>query len=149
MWPVSSPIPRRTALLRESEALLVSAPGGASVSGDIWLAKAKIALARFLDGEPDQLPIALTAFAMADHFRPNDADVLTPWSVALLRDGQPARARDLAGRVLARNPRDWLAWAVVARASGQMGDLEKAKGAAAEARRLVPPGRAAFLERFL
>ena len=140
---------RRTDRLREIEAFLAGAHGGASVSGDIWLVKAKTALTRALDGENDQLRMALAAFAMADRLRSNDADVLTPWSIALLRGGQPAQARELAERVLSTNRRDWLAWAVAARASAQMGDVEKEKEAAAEARRLVPPGSVSFLERFL
>jgi hypothetical protein len=139
---------RRSAMLREAEALLADARGGAFLSGDIWLMKAKVALARAEDGQADQLRAALAAFAMADRLRANDADVLTPWSIALLRDGQTARARELAERVLSTNDGDWLAWAVLARASAATGDTEKGKHAAAEARRLAPPGAGAFLDRF-
>jgi predicted Zn-dependent protease len=126
-------------MLRETEALLAAARGGASLSGDMWLVKAKLALTRAQDGEADQLATALAAFDMADRLRPKDADALTPWGIALLSSGQPTRAREMAERVLRTNQRDWLAWAVLACASAQLGDGAKEKEAAAEARRFVPP----------
>lgn len=47
-------------------------------------------------------------------------------------------ARQTAERALALNPREWLAWAVVARSARELGDVAAAEHAVGKARELTP-----------
>jgi len=60
------------------------------------------------------------------------------------------RAREAAEKALALSAgREWLAWAVLARAAGQQGDAAQAQRAAERTRTLAPPEARRILETML
>jgi tetratricopeptide (TPR) repeat protein len=137
---------RRAAAIKRIEMLLATPHRGSAVSADLWLVRGQVALTRARDGELQQRVAALAAFARADRLRPNDIRILTPWALTLLIDNQPAQARALAERVVRMDDEEWLAWAVIARASARLGDQPREREADAEARRRVPPENVRFLD---
>ena len=55
-----------------------------------------------------------------------------------LESGDAREARRIASQALARDPREWLAWAVLARAARNLGDTHDEETAAVKARALAP-----------
>jgi Flp pilus assembly protein TadD len=137
---------RRAVIRRQAQELLATPYGGSAVSADVWRARGRVALARARDGEPGQLPAALAALSRADRLRPNDQQILTALSVALLTDGQAAQARALAERLVLRDAENTFAWMVVARASTRLGDQDRARRAEWQVRSLARPEDLPFFE---
>lgn len=132
---------RQRALLTEAEDMLAhvrSYSRYASNGANHWALVGQIALARARGGEVSKLRTALGAYATAARLKPDDASILSNWSLAWLEAREPTRARAVAARAVALKPDTWLAWAVLARASAQLGDTTRAQEAAARARALAP-----------
>ena len=66
-----------------------------------------------------------------------------------LESGDALQARQKAEQALARDPREWIAWAVLARASKALGDTAGAGHAAARARALAPSDARGLLDSLL
>ena len=130
---------RRRELLREAASLLVRSRQHAAGSAASWTLTAQIALAQAQAGDRGKFVESLDAFAVAARLRPDDPEVLAQWSWAWLESGDAARARQTAERALARDPREWLAWIVLARSARELGDLAEAERALGTARKLAPP----------
>jgi Flp pilus assembly protein TadD len=141
---------KRLSLLREGETALVNARGYATGGPMSWVLTAQLALARASAGARDQFAVSLTAFEAAARFRPDDPELLAQWGWALLESGDPARAREAAEKALALSAeRQWLAWAVLARAARQQGDAPEARRAADRTRALAPPEARRIIETIL
>jgi len=132
---------RRLSLLHEGEAALAESRRHALGSGVSWTLTAQIAFAEARAGERGKLAVSLDAFEMAARLRPRDAQLVAQWAWAWLESGDPARARLAAEQAVAlpNGRREWLAWAVLARAARQLGDDATAQAAADKARREAPP----------
>lgn len=140
---------RRLALLREAEATLAESRRYLRASAAPWTLTGQVALAQFRAGEQGKLTMALDAFATAARLRPGEPRVLAQWGLAWLEAGDPRRARELAEQSVALGPREWLGWAVLARAARQLGEHAEANRAAAEARRHTPSDARGLLPQFL
>ena len=141
---------RRLSLLREGEAALVEARDYATGGPVSWLLTAQLAFAEARAGDRSKLAVSLAAFETAARFRPRDPQLLAQWAWAWLESGNPARAREAAQNALALSAdREWLAWAVLARAAEQQGDAEQAERAADRTRALAPPEARRLLENVL
>jgi len=114
-----------------------------------WALTGQVALAEGRAGERSRLPISRDAFAAAVRLRPGDANLLAQWGWACAESGDAVEARRIAERAVARDPREWLAWAVVARSAKDLGDLTGAESAAGKARELLPPEARGFLNEML
>jgi len=130
---------RRRELLREAAAVLIRARHHATGSVASWTLTAQVALAQARAGDRSKLSESLDAFGAASRLRLDDPQVLAQWSWAWLESGDAARARQTAERALSREPREWLAWAVLARSARELGDLAEAERALQSARKLAPP----------
>jgi cytochrome c-type biogenesis protein CcmH/NrfG len=130
---------RRRELLGEAAAVLIRARHHATGSVASWTLTAQVALAQARAGDRSKLAESLDAFGAAARLRPDDPQVLAQWSWAWLESGDAARARQTAERALSRDPREWLAWAVLARSARELGDLAEAERALGAARKLAPP----------
>jgi Tfp pilus assembly protein PilF len=93
--------------------------------------------------------IALDAYATATRLAPGDASILGNLGLAWLEARQPARARETAERAVALDPDAWLGWAILARASAQLGDATRAGEATARARQLAPATASGLLSELL
>jgi cytochrome c-type biogenesis protein CcmH/NrfG len=129
---------RRRELLREAAEVLVRARHHATGSAASWTTTAKIALTQARAGDRSKLAESLEAFGAAARLRPDDAALLAQWSWVWLESGDAARARQTAERALSRDPREWLAWAVLARSARELGDPAEAERALGTARNLAP-----------
>jgi len=137
-------------LLREGEAALVEARDYATGGPVSWLLTAQLAFAEARAGDRSKLAVSLAAFETAARFRPRAPQLLAQWAWAWLESGNPARAREAAQNALALSAdREWLAWAVLARAAEQQGDAEQAERAADRTRALAPPEARRLLENVL
>jgi cytochrome c-type biogenesis protein CcmH/NrfG len=134
----SDPATRRE-LLSEAAAVLIRARHQAAGSVASWTLTAQVAFAQARAGDRSKLAASLDAFGAADRLRPNDPELLAQWAWAWLASGDAARARETAERALAREPGEWLAWAVLARAARELGDGAEAERARGRARQLTPP----------
>ncbi len=138
----SEPNPlRRLELLHEGEAALAEARRHALPDATSWTLAARLALAEARAGERNKLPVSLEAFEMASRLRPRDTQVRAQWALAWLESGDLARARWAAEQAVGMpgGRREWLAWAVLAQAARDLGDLAQARRAAETARRVAPP----------
>jgi cytochrome c-type biogenesis protein CcmH/NrfG len=140
---------RRVALLREGEALLTRARDHAVGGPGSWALTGQIALAEARMGEPGQLTVSRDAFATALRLRPGDPRLLAQAAWVWLESGDTLRARQTAEQALAREPREWMAWAVLARVSKTMGDAAGAAHATGRVRDLSPPEARARLDALL
>jgi len=130
---------RRLELLHEAEAALVQVRRHAMSGAESWALTAQVALAEARAGERSRLAVSHDAFAAALRLRPDDAKLLAQWGLTWLESGDAVRARQTAERALALDPREWLAWVVLARSARARGDLPAAERAAGRARELAPP----------
>jgi len=130
---------RRRELLREAAAVLIRARHHATGSVASWTLTGQVALAQARAGDRSKLPESLDAFGAAAQLRPDDPQLLAQWAWAWLESGDAARARQTAERALSRDPREWLAWAVLAGSARELGDLAEAERALRTARQLAPP----------
>ena len=141
---------KRLRLLREGEAALIEARDYATGGPVSWLLTAQLAFAEARAGERSKLAVSLAAFEAAARFRPGDPQLLAQWAWAWLESGDSTRAREAAQNALALSAdREWLAWAVLARAAGQQGDAAQAERAADRTRALAPPEARPLLENVL
>ncbi len=146
----SEPDPsRRLDLLHEAEAILVRARGYAMNGSSSWALTAQVAFGEARAGERSRLAVSRDAFAAALRLRPGDPQLLAQSGWAWLESGDAGQARRLAEQALGRDPREWLAWAVLARSARDLGDLTGAEGAARKARALVPSGARRLLDAML
>jgi tetratricopeptide (TPR) repeat protein len=132
-------LPRRLEFLHDGQRILTQARHYAMGGAGSWALTAQLALAEARAGERGQLAASRDAFAVALRLRPGDARLLAQWGWSWLESGDPVQARQTAERALARDPREWLAWAVLARSSRELGDRAEAERAVARARELAPP----------
>ncbi len=137
---------RQLTLLREAEATLAQARRYAIPSAAHWTLTGRVAFAQAGVGDRSKLAVALDAFAAAAQLQPDDPQILSEWGLVLLERGDPWRARQLAEQAVALGPKDWLAWALLARSARELGDSARAQQAASEARVLAPPGSSHLLE---
>jgi hypothetical protein len=145
----SEPSPaRRLELLHEGETALAEARRHALGGATSWTLTAQLAFAEARAGERNRLPVSLEAFEAAARLRPRDARIMAQWAWAWLESGDPARARQAAEQALSlpAGHREWLPWAVLAASARDLGDAAEAGRAAAQARRLAPPGSGRLLE---
>jgi predicted Zn-dependent protease len=133
---------RRLRALREGEAALDAVRDHSLGSATFWALAAQIALAQARAGERSTLPASVEAFRRAVSLRPQDPSLVAYAGLASLEAGDPVRAREMAQRALSLSGgRDqWLAWAVLSRASQELGDEAESGRAAERARSLKPPG---------
>jgi hypothetical protein len=127
-------------LLHAGEVALAEAGRHAMRDGASWTLTAQLAFAEARAGEQGKLPVCLDAFAAAARLRPRDPELLAQWGWAWLASGDPERALEVAERAMAVSggTPGWLAWAVLARAARELGDLDKAARAADMARSVAP-----------
>jgi hypothetical protein len=138
----------RLALLREADAALAAVGHHAGTGATYWTLSAQVAFAQVRAGQRGKLEASLDAFEHAARLRPRDWQLMTQWAWALLEAGDPARARATVQQALAepQGAKAWLAWAVLARATKDLGSETEAKRAAVNARRLAPPEADRILE---
>jgi len=129
---------RRVALLHEAEALLTQARAHAIGGPGSWALSAQIAFAEARMGAPSQLAASRDAFAAALRLRPHDPRLLAQSAWVWLESGDALKARRTAEEALALDPREWVAWAVLARVSRALGDIAGAERASGRARDLAP-----------
>jgi len=140
---------RRLGFLHEAEATLAQVRRHSMSGSGAWALSGQIALAAARAGERDQLAVSRDAFDAALRLRPGDANLLAQSGWTWLEAGDAARARESARRALARDPREWLGWALLARSSRVLGDMPEAELAAAKARALAPDTAQRLLETVL
>jgi Flp pilus assembly protein TadD len=131
-------IPRKLALLREGQATLVQVRQHATGGADSWALSGQLAFAEARAGRQREFGASQQAFAVALRLRPDDPKLVAQWGWIWLESGDPTRAREAARLALARDPREWLAWTLLARSSRDLGDVPEAERAAAQARALAP-----------
>jgi cytochrome c-type biogenesis protein CcmH/NrfG len=140
---------RRSALLHESEALVRQSRDLALGGPGSWALTGQIALAEARNGEPSQLPVSRDAFATALRLRPGDPRLLAHFAWVWLESGDAPKARRLAEQALAREPNEWMAWAVLTRVLKAQGDTAGAVQATGRARGLAPPEALPLLDALL
>jgi hypothetical protein len=142
---------RRLDLLHDGDAALAQARRHGLASAASWTLTAQLTFAESRTGERSKLPQSLEAFAAAARLRPQDADLMAQWGWAWLEGGDPKRAREAAERAVAVSGGrpGWLAWAVLARSARELGDGDKAAGAADMATRAIPPEARHLLKAFI
>src|SRR5262245_49314503 len=140
---------RRLALLHEAEATLAKLRRHSMSGAGAWALSGQIALAAARAGERDQLPASREAFDAALRLRPGDANLLAQSGWIWLESGDPGRARAAARLAVTRDPREWLAWAVLARSARALGDAPESESAAAKARSLAPEAAQRLLDSVL
>lgn len=140
---------RRAALLNEAKGLLARARSYALGGPGSWALSAQIAFAEARAGEPGQFAVSRDAFATALRLRPGDPRLLAQTAWVWLESGDAREARRTAEQALARDPAEWLAWAVLARALRVLGDTAGAGHAAGRARDLAPSDARGLLDPLL
>jgi len=140
---------RRLAILDAAETAVTEARRHAMGGAGSWTLTAQIAFAEARAGRQDRLAVSRDAFAAALRLRPGDATLLAQSGWIWLESGDAMRARLTAEQALARDPQEWLAWGVFARASRQLGNGPEAERAAAKAHALVPPAGRRVLDAVL
>jgi hypothetical protein len=140
---------RRAGLLDEAKGLLAQARHYAIGGPGSWALTAQIAFAEARAGEPSQFAVSRDAFAIALRLRPGDPRLLAQSAWVWLESGDAPQARQTAQQALARDPREWLAWAVLARASKALGEAAEAGYAAGRARDLAPSNARGLLDPLL
>jgi tetratricopeptide (TPR) repeat protein len=140
---------RRSALLHEAEAIVQHARDHAIGGPGSWALSGQIAFAEARNGEPSQLSTSRDAFAMALRLRPGDPRLLAQSAWVWLESGDVQEARRLAEQALAREPNEWMAWAVLTRVLKAQGDTAGAVQATGRARGLAPPEALPLLDALL
>jgi hypothetical protein len=140
---------RRIALLHEADALLRQARDHAIGGPGSWALRAQIAFAEARTGQPSQLATSRDAFAVALRLRPDDPRLLAQSAWVWLESGDPLQARRAAEQALAREPREWVAWAVLARVLKGQGDTPGTEQATRHARDFAPPEARPLLDALL
>ena len=140
---------RRIALLHEADTLLRQARDHAIGGPGSWALRAQIAFAEARTGQPSQLATSRDAFAVALRLRPNDPRLLAQSAWVWLESGDPLQARRAAEQALAREPGEWVAWAVLARVLRGQGDAAGTQQATGRARDLAPPEARPLLDALL
>jgi hypothetical protein len=130
---------RRVALLREADRLLRRARDHAVGGPGSWALTAQITFAEARSGEPSGLAASREAFAAALRRLPEDPHLLAQSAWVWLESGDASKAQRTAEQALAREPREWVAWAVLARVLRAQGDVAAADQATSRARGLAPP----------
>ncbi len=130
---------RRLVILREADSALARARGHTIDGVTSWTLTAQLSFAAALAGDRARLPVSRNAFVEALRRQPDDAGLLAQWGWAVVESGDVAEARRIGERAVARNPRSWLGWAVLARSARVLGDLAAADAAAVKAKALAPP----------
>jgi len=129
---------RRIALLHEADALLRQATDHAIGGPGAWALRAQIAFAEARTGQPSQLATSRDAFAVALRLRPDDPRLLAQSAWVWLESGDPLQARRTAEKALAREPREWVAWAVLTRVLKGQGDVPGTERATRHAHDFAP-----------
>ena len=129
---------RRIDLLHEADRLLRQSREHAVGGPGSWALTAQVAFAEARSGEPSRLAASRDAFAAALSRRPDDSRLLAQSAWVWLESGDADKARRTAEQALAREPREWVAWAVLARALKAQGDAAGAEQATGRARGLAP-----------
>lgn len=114
-----------------------------------WALAGQVAYAQARAGDAGKRAVARASFAAAARQRPDDAGAQASLALTILDDGDAAQAHALAMEAVRRDARGWLGWAVLARASVQLGDVRGAEQAAARARAEAPPGASRVVESLL
>jgi hypothetical protein len=140
---------RRIALLREADTLLRQARDHAIGGPGSWALRAQIAFAEARTGQPSQLATSRDAFAVALRLRPDDPRLLAQSAWVWLESGDPLQARRTAEQALAREPREWVAWAVLARVLKGQGDVPGTERATRHARDFAPAEARPLLDALL
>jgi hypothetical protein len=140
---------RRLALYREGQAMLTRARRYAVGGADSWALTGQLAFAEArMEGRGD-LSRSRDAFATALRSRPDDPRLIAQSGLISLEGGDAVAGREAARRALAGDRRDWMAWALLARASRQLGEIAEAERAARAARTLAPPEAQRLLQSVL
>ena len=129
---------RRITLLQEADALVRQARDHAIGGPGSWALRGQIAFAEARTGRPSQLATSRDAFAVALRLRPDDPRLLAQSAWVWLESGDPLQARRTAERALAREPHEWVAWAVLARVLKGQGDAPGTERATRQARDFAP-----------
>ena len=140
---------RRVVLLHEADKLVREARDHAVGGPGSWALTAQVAFAEARSGEPSRLAVSRDAFAAALRRRPEDPRLLAQSAWVWLESGDAVRARRTAEQALTREPREWVAWAVLARVLKAEGDAAGAEQATGRARTLAPREARPLLEGLL
>jgi hypothetical protein len=130
---------RRLALLQEGQATLAQARRYAMGGADSWALTAQLAFSEARTRGQTRFPITHDAFAVALRLRPGDSRLLAQMAWVSLESGDTVRGYQTAKQAVARDRREWFAWAVLARAATAVGTPAEAQQAAARARAVAPP----------
>ncbi len=129
---------KRRDLLQEAETTLATSRRYAMAATGTWALTGQIAFARAQAGERHQLAASRDAFAAALRLRRGDPRLLAQAAWVALESGDAVAARQLATQAVARDGREWVAWAVLAGALTTLGHRSEAEDAARRARELAP-----------
>jgi hypothetical protein len=132
-------VPQRLAVLHEADMALARARYHATGGAASWTLAAQLAFSEAIAGERDRLPVSRDAFTEALRRQPDNASLLAQLAWAWLESGDAAQARRTAEQAVARDPRAWLGWTVLARAARDLGDPATSGSAAVKARAIAPP----------
>jgi len=138
---------QRLAMLHEADAALARARYHATGGTASWILAAQLAFAEAIAGERNRLPVSRDAFTEALRRQPDNASLLAQLAWAWLESGDYAQARRIAEQAVARDPRAWLGWTVLARSAKELGDPSGSGLAAVKARALAPPEARHLVER--
>jgi hypothetical protein len=130
---------RRLALLGEGQAILAQARRYGMGGADSWALTAQLAFAEARARGQTQFSASHDAFAVALRLRPDDSRLLAQTAWVWLESGDTVRGYQAARRAVARDRREWFAWAVLARAATALGHPAEAQQAATRARTVAPP----------
>jgi hypothetical protein len=130
---------RRLALYREGQATLEQARRYAMGGADSWALTGQLAFAEARAEGQRQFTVSRGAFAAALRLRPGDGQLIAQSGFVSLEGGDPAAGRAAALEALRRDSREWMAWALLARSAGQLGNATEADRASRMARTLAPP----------
>jgi predicted Zn-dependent protease len=134
-------------MLHEADAALARARYHATGGVASWILAAQLAFAEAIAGERNRLPVSRDAFTEALRRQPDNASLLAQLAWAWLESGDYAQARRIAEQAVARDPRAWLGWTVLARSAKELGDPSGSGLAAVKARALAPPEARHLVER--
>jgi hypothetical protein len=132
-------LPQRLAMLHEADKALARAQHHATGGAASWILAGQLAFSEGIAGERNRLPVSRDAFNEALRREPDNASLLAQLAWAWLESGDAAQARRIAEEAVARDPRAWLGWTVLARSARELGDESASGQAAVKARALAPP----------
>jgi tetratricopeptide (TPR) repeat protein len=140
-------LPQRLAVLHEADAALARARYHATGGAASWTLAGQLAFSEAIAGERNRLPVSRDAFAEALRRQPDNGSLLAQLAWVWLESGDAAQARRIAEQAVARDPRAWLGWTVLARSARELGDPSASGQAAVKARALAPPEARHLVER--